>query len=224
MTASWGAQVYGRYRVQPGDTLRSISERLLGDPDRWNEIYNLNRKSIGDNPSNLKRDTILLIPIPEDRLQSLIQRPLEKEEKPESPSPSPVLTPAPSPPPGGSIYLVKPGDGLMGIARRELNNPGRWKEIYGLNRPTIGKNPNLIREGMTLSLPEAERSIGAAPARPDEYVTQQGDTLYKIARKLYRDQRRWRDIYEKNRGLIGKNPNRLKAGMKLALPEGRKAP
>ncbi len=43
------------------------------------------------------------------------------------------------------------------------------------------------------------------------------DTLYGIARTYYGDHRRWKDIYEANRGDIG-DPNRIRIGQRLLIP------
>ena len=34
------------YRVLPGETLQSISEKIYGSSDRWQDIYNANRNNI----------------------------------------------------------------------------------------------------------------------------------------------------------------------------------
>lgn len=47
-------------------------------------------------------------------------------------------------------YVVASGDQLGKIAYRYCTN---WKDIYKINRDTIGKNPNLIRPGMALTVP-----------------------------------------------------------------------
>jgi len=49
------------------------------------------------------------------------------------------------------------------------------------------------------------------------YVVQKGDTLYKLARRFYNDQSRWRDIWEANRTRVP-DPDRLRVGMKLIIP------
>jgi nucleoid-associated protein YgaU len=36
------------YTVKAGDTLRKIAEKLLGDADKWKEIYEANRDTIKD--------------------------------------------------------------------------------------------------------------------------------------------------------------------------------
>lgn len=47
-------------------------------------------------------------------------------------------------------YTVKQGDTLGKIAYTYCTT---WKEIYDLNRDTIGKNPNVIQPGMVLTVP-----------------------------------------------------------------------
>jgi hypothetical protein len=52
-------------------------------------------------------------------------------------------------------YVVKAGDTLSGIAKRELGSSARWPEIYRIaaNRRTIGSNPGVIRPGQQLLMP-----------------------------------------------------------------------
>lgn len=50
-----------------------------------------------------------------------------------------------------------------------------------------------------------------------EYVTEKGDTLWKIAKDVYGDGRKWKNIYRFNKDKI-KDPNRLKAGVTLTIP------
>jgi nucleoid-associated protein YgaU len=61
-----------------------------------------------------------------------------------------------------------------------------------------------------------------APADPvDSYVVQAGDTLSRIAGKVYGDvsPASWQRIYQANREVIGDNPSRIKVGMELAIPQ-----
>jgi nucleoid-associated protein YgaU len=62
----------------------------------------------------------------------------------------------------------------------------------------------------------------AGPGAPVEaYVVQPGDTLSRIAGKVYGDvaPRSWRRIYEANRAAIGDDPSRIQVGMRLTIPQ-----
>jgi phospholipase C len=50
------------YTVQPNDTLGTIAGSRLGDPARWNEIYDLNKSAIGPNPDLIQPDMVLRLP------------------------------------------------------------------------------------------------------------------------------------------------------------------
>ena len=50
------------------------------------------------------------------------------------------------------VYKVKPGDSLWKIAKMELGNGNRWREIYEKNRDRIGPDPNKISTGLELVL------------------------------------------------------------------------
>ncbi|MFE2282613.1 LysM peptidoglycan-binding domain-containing protein [Streptomyces sp. NPDC059443] len=60
---------------------------------------------------------------------------------------------APMPPKPMRTYTVRSGDSLSAIARRELGNEGRWRELYAMNKGVIGSNPDMIHPGMVLDLP-----------------------------------------------------------------------
>lgn len=54
-------------------------------------------------------------------------------------------------------YIVMEGDSLTRLAQRFYRNASRYRMIYEANRERIGDNPNLIRMGMTLIIPELEQ-------------------------------------------------------------------
>jgi nucleoid-associated protein YgaU len=75
-----------------------------------------------------------------------------------------VPTPDPQPPTTSSARLVqvRPGDSLWRIAARELGRrpsardvSAAWPQWYRANADVIGPDPDLIRPGQQLRVPEA---------------------------------------------------------------------
>lgn len=62
------------------------------------------------------------------------------------------ITPPPGDTAGGRTYTVKPKDGVMSIARTQLGNAHRWKEIIALN-PEIQPPDYKLRIGQVIKLP-----------------------------------------------------------------------
>ncbi len=60
---------------------------------------------------------------------------------------------ADSAPSDARTYTVKRGDSLSGIAAREMGAGARWMDLYEYNKSVIGANPDGLREGMVLTLP-----------------------------------------------------------------------
>ena len=50
-------------------------------------------------------------------------------------------------------YVVKSGDSLSKIAKDVYDNGGLYNTIYEANKATIGDNPNLIKPGQRLLIP-----------------------------------------------------------------------
>ncbi len=50
------------------------------------------------------------------------------------------------------------------------------------------------------------------------YTTKAGDNLWRIAEAQYGDGRRWQEIYDLNRSLLGNNPGAIFTNMELQLP------
>jgi nucleoid-associated protein YgaU len=50
-------------------------------------------------------------------------------------------------------YTVKSGDSLSKIAKDVYDNAGLYKKIYDANKDTIGPNPDLIKPGQKLTIP-----------------------------------------------------------------------
>jgi ABC-type amino acid transport substrate-binding protein len=71
----------------------------------------------------------------------------------------------------------------------------------------------------TTDVPPVVEPVEAPPPTRD-YVVQAGDTLSKIAGKVYGDvgPKAWHRIYDANKDAIGADPSALKLGMKLKIP------
>jgi nucleoid-associated protein YgaU len=50
-------------------------------------------------------------------------------------------------------YVVKPGDSLSKISKDVYDNGGLFQKIYEANKSTIGDNPNMIKPGQKLLIP-----------------------------------------------------------------------
>ncbi|MBM3992402.1 MAG: LysM peptidoglycan-binding domain-containing protein [Planctomycetes bacterium] len=84
---------------------------------------------------------------------------------------------------------------------------------------------NEVRAAGTLAVPAAGAAPGAAVAwTGGPYKIKKGDVLGTISQTVYGSAKHWRRIYgrriyDANKDLIGSNPNNLKVGMELRIPE-----
>ena len=60
---------------------------------------------------------------------------------------------------------------------------------------------------------------GKFGAAPRTYVVVKGDSLSKIAKAFYGSAGKWRLIYEANKAVVGNNPDLIKPGQVLTIPE-----
>jgi nucleoid-associated protein YgaU len=65
---------------------------------------------------------------------------------------------------------------------------------------------------------EKSEKLTEVAASKDGYTVQNGDTLERIARKLFNDGRKWRSLYEWNREQIA-DPSRLRVGQTLKVKD-----
>lgn len=126
----------------------------------------------------------------------------------------------------------KTGTGSRQLDRDEVKPPAASP------RPTLGGdraqelNPPKAPPAPTLPGDRAHEIAAKtkpAPAKPKTPVSspsghtvKKGDTLTALAQKLLGDAKRWRELYDANKDLIGKNPNLIKPGQKLKLPGAAK--
>jgi nucleoid-associated protein YgaU len=205
----------------------------------WGEALAMGRDvppAISHTPGTENRASVAGADVPEHRAEAA---PLARVDvapaRRDVVDPTPVReteTPAhPSTRPAQRTHRVQSGEYFWTIARAAYGNAA-YADLIAKANP--GVNPKALRPGQVIVLPEitaAPQNIGAearatahAPStRPvdaaREYRVGQGDTLYAIAKKLYGRGDRADKIYELNKQWIGADPNRLKLGMVLQLPE-----
>ncbi len=126
-------------------------------------------------------------------------------------------------------YTVERGDTLWKIAVKFYGDGNQWRKIYEDNR-NILSDPNKIYAGQVLVIrlaDSAEGQDGAAAGQGNgagssaaggTYTVQPGDSLWKIAAKVYGNGRRWRQIYEANADRLP-DASRIYAGQVLVIPE-----
>ena len=102
-----------------------------------------------------------------------------------------------------TVYVVKKGDTLSGIASKYGTTYHKLAEYNNI------ENPNLIYVGQKIVIPGTSTSTTGTT-----YTVQKGDNLTKIAKKYNTT---WKKIYEDNKDVIGNDPNLIKAGQVLKI-------
>ena len=125
-------------------TRSGTSPPRLGNPDRWSELFDLNRGraepggSLVD-PNLIYRGWTLDFPTHGPNL-----------------SPKPAMQPSRE-----TLYVVQPGDTLWDLAATHLGNPDRWSELFDLNRGRA--NPAANWSARTSSMPDGRSSSRPTP-------------------------------------------------------------
>jgi nucleoid-associated protein YgaU len=78
--------------------------------------------------------------------------------------------------------------------------------------------PKKVETTTTKSTTKPTPQRSSSKTTPKTYTVKKGDSLWKIALKYYGKSEYWRKIYDKNKKLIGKNPNLIYPGQKLVMP------
>jgi LysM repeat protein len=172
------------YVVQKGDSLASIARKNLGAESRWTEIQAANN---GLEPKNLKVGSTILLPA--GAAATLAAQPKTSNAvKTSSPEPKKLVANTPkravtetkkSTPASvktAGTYKVKKGDGLRSIARTQLGDESRWKDILAANP---GLKADRLQVGDTIKLPgshaSSTSSTGSGPALASASVPTTGD-------------------------------------------------
>lgn len=134
-----------------------------------------------------------------------------------------------------TYYIVEQMDTPSKISKKFYGTTSKWRQILSANSLNSEKH---LRVGMKLVIPAMESNAKGThsasteevknsvlsksststgnTSNKSEYTTQQGDSLYKIAKKLLSNGARWKEIYEWNKNVIP-DPNNLKTGLILVI-------
>lgn len=142
-------------------------------------------------------------------------------------------------------HKIADGDTLSGLAQRYLGSADRYHEIFELNRDVL-TDENLLPIGTELRIPargappalrpvEAQPMVPVSPrppvtspvdtapvppsatATPVTYRVERAETLSGIAKKIYGDAGRYRDLLTANRDQL-RRPEDLREGAVLVVP------
>ena len=187
--------------VTAGETLGEISQEYYGTGKNWKKIADANKVD----PSELKVGQKLTIPAIETA--------------------TPAVTPVAELASGERNYTVQKNDSYYSIAKKELGNAARWKELEKLNNVPADE----LRVGKVIKLPAKAAAVEAlkpgpeAPAAGDAnvHVVKANETLSDISKLHYGTTMKWKEIVKANPGI---DPEGLKVGQKIKLPEIAGAP
>ncbi len=128
-----------KHRVQPGDSLSSLAVQYYGSEKHTRLLIDAN-KQLAD-PNRLKIGEIVnLPPMPKaDGSPKAARSAHQTRGKVAS---------------GTRTYTVRSGDSFYRIAKSQLGDASRWKELYELNRSVVGSEPTALRVGQVLVLPQ----------------------------------------------------------------------
>ncbi len=116
------------HEVASGETLQSISTDFFGTTKKWKEIADANRNVLA-NADDLRVGMVLVIP---DRNIASAARPRSIASTTKA-----------------REIKVLPGDSLSRIAKRELEDQSRWRDIQSLN----GMSDTQVHPGQMLKIP-----------------------------------------------------------------------
>jgi nucleoid-associated protein YgaU len=131
-----------------------------------------------------------------------------------------------------SEYTVKKGDNVWTIAKQFKVSRASLMAANNLTAESI------LHEKQVLKIPASGTGIAPAtrsatthpagvaathpaathPATGTSYTVKAGDNLRKIAKSVYGDEAKWKQIYTANKASIGSDANDITAGMVLKIP------
>jgi len=118
---------------------------------------------------------------------------------------------------GQTVYTVAAGDNLWKIAEKHYNSGYNWVDIAKENNLA---NANILLVGQKLVIPDVEAkqiTVVQTPKESEEYTVVEGDSLSKIAGRVYGDIFAWETIWNANKDTI-EDPYLIFPGQIITIP------
>lgn len=184
----------------------------------WIVVYWLTpaepRITFADIQGEREPDRAELIPITPSKPESAV--PVEPV-RPKEPTPTPAVVP-----PKFVEHVVLKDETFESIAKKYFGQKAGAAIIAKAN-PFV--DPMRLQPGRVLRIPIDPSNIQGIPSSPQKseaksktYVVKQGDSLSKIASRIYGDSKMAKRIFEANKDRM-KNIDSLKVGQELVLPD-----
>lgn len=130
------------YTWQAGDTFPALAQRFYGSSNHGPRIRAANE---GRNAASLAPGDRILIP-------SMATAEADRIARPSARDPQGGATNAGSV--AGATYTVAAGDVLGTISKKVYGTASKWQKIHDANRDVIGADPNRLKPGMVLRIPQ----------------------------------------------------------------------
>lgn len=128
------------HRVQPGDSFATLAQTYYGNA-KYAKFLAESNPGVSD-PARLPLgSTVKVPPLPSDINTRLANAAPAEKAPPAAAS-------------GKKTYKVKSGDSFYRIAKDQLGNAERWKELLALNKTLVHGDPTALQPGQTLVLPD----------------------------------------------------------------------
>lgn len=193
-TRSIGTPEYRLYTVKEGDTLWSISSRLLGDGSRHKDLAEYNKGRLNSD-GGLRVGASLKIP-------AALMTDTRLAERSTEPTSTPKMEPPSKPGEGKAIK------GAPAPVRRQTPAPVLATKEASAPAPNA-KGPVATRA--------SDKEQKGASGKPSSYTVKAGDTLGKIAAKTLGSSRRADELAEYNASALD-DEDTLHVGMVLKIP------
>jgi nucleoid-associated protein YgaU len=112
-------------------------------------------------------------------------------------------------------YIILHGESLRSISQKEFGSEEYWSLIYDWNKAVLGENPALVFPYQILQL-RKPTSYQIEIENDDLYIVSTGETLWSIARLIYKDEYAWSILLHDNKEKL-KNPDKIYPGYPLLI-------